>query len=109
MAAAAAVIKKFFLASMFMWVAPIAILYGFNHNLIPGSTNLSPYSLTLLSGFLAVISVNIVLAFYIYMAMKEPSYKHEPDPKFLADAKASVKKLTVEEANVSSQSQKKQE
>lgn len=32
----AGVIRKFFIASMFMWVAPVAILYGFNHNLLPG-------------------------------------------------------------------------
>ncbi|KAF5742378.1 hypothetical protein HS088_TW09G00423 [Tripterygium wilfordii] len=90
----AAVIKKFFVASMLMWVAPVAILYAFNHDLFPGADQLSPYSLTLLSGFLAVISVNIVIAFYIYMAMKEPSDKHEPDPGFLAEAKASVRQST---------------
>ncbi|PPD85654.1 hypothetical protein GOBAR_DD17424 [Gossypium barbadense] len=84
---AAAVIKKFFIASMFMWIAPLAILYGFNHNLLP---------------------VNIVIAFYIYMAMKEPVDKHEPDPKFLADAKASVSQPTGE-APTSSESIKKQE
>ncbi|KAK4761278.1 hypothetical protein SAY87_006171 [Trapa incisa] len=86
------VVSKFFIASLFMWIAPIAILYGFNHNLFPGLTDLSPYSLTLLSGFLAVLSVNVVIGFYIYLAMKEPSEKHEPDPKFLAEAQASVKK-----------------
>ena len=59
-----------------------------------GVTHLSPHSLTLLSGLLAVVSVNIVIAFYIYMAMKEPSDKHEPDPKFVAEAKASVCQLT---------------
>lgn len=69
---------------------------------------MSPYSLTLLSGFLAVISVNIVIAFYIYMAMKEPSDKHKPDPAFLAEAKASVNQPTVE-ADSSSQSSKKEE
>ncbi|KAL4297393.1 hypothetical protein GQ457_12G004540 [Hibiscus cannabinus] len=134
---AAAVIKKFFIASMFMWIAPLAILYGFNHNLLPGKTihsflsfskfnaskfqlnekhhfsgtgssNLSPHAMTLVSGFIAVISVNIVIAFYIYMAMKEPVDKHEPDPKFLADAKASVSKPTGE-ASTSSESSKKQE
>ncbi|XVF28513.1 hypothetical protein REPUB_Repub15cG0036000 [Reevesia pubescens] len=105
---AAGVIKKFFIASMFMWIAPTAILYGFNHNLFPGSANLSPHALTLLSGFVAVISVNIVIAFYIYMAMKEPSDKHEPDPKFLADAKASVNQ-PIGEATTSSESVKKQE
>ncbi|GMP62133.1 hypothetical protein CsSME_00024347 [Camellia sinensis var. sinensis] len=56
-----------------------------------GSTQLSSHSITLLSGFLAVISVNVVIAFYICMAMKEPSDKHEPDPAFLANAKASLK------------------
>ncbi|KAF5733580.1 hypothetical protein HS088_TW16G00020 [Tripterygium wilfordii] len=90
----AAVIRKFFIASMFMWVAPVAILYAFNHDLLPGADQLSPYSLTVLSGFLAVISVNIVIAFYIFMAMKEPSDKHEPDPAFLAEAKASVRQST---------------
>ncbi|CAH9079708.1 unnamed protein product [Cuscuta europaea] len=85
----AGVITNFFIASLFMWAVPIAILYGFNHNLFPGMTDFSPYSVTLLSGFLAVISVNVVIAFYIYMAMRESSEKHEPDPKFLADAKAS--------------------
>lgn len=66
-----------------------------------GSANLSPHSLTLVSGFIAVISVNVVIGFYIYMAMKEPSNKHEPDPAFLAEAKASVNQSTSEaEASV---------
>jgi hypothetical protein len=60
------------------------------------------------SGFLAVISVNVVIAFYIYMAMKEPSDKHEPDPAFLAEAKASVSQHTSQ-AEDSSQSEKKQD
>jgi hypothetical protein len=73
-----------------------------------GSTHLSPYSLTLVSGFLAVISVNVVIAFYIYMAMKEPSDKHEPDPAFLAEAEASVS-WSTNQAEDSSQSEKKQD
>lgn len=73
-----------------------------------GSSDLSPHTLTLLSGFLAVVSVNIVIAFYIYMAMKEPFDKHEPDPKFLAEAKASVSQSTAD-AGSSSQSSKKEE
>ncbi|KAG8480991.1 hypothetical protein CXB51_025689 [Gossypium anomalum] len=126
---AAGLVKKFFIASMLMWMAPLAVLYGFNHNLLPafnvaannnfhggfhlvcyriklieqevnlfgtGLTNLSPHAMTLLSGFVAVISVNIVIAFYIYMAMKEPSNKHQPDPKFLTHAKASVYQPTGE-------------
>ncbi|PRQ30111.1 putative vacuolar ATPase assembly integral membrane protein Vma21 [Rosa chinensis] len=104
----AGVITKFVTASLFMWTVPVAILYGYNNNLIPGSSDLSPHTLTLLSGFLAVVSVNIVIAFYIYMAMKEPSDKHEPDPAFLAEAKASVNQSTAD-AGSSSQSSKKEE
>ncbi|KAJ4836770.1 hypothetical protein Tsubulata_031075 [Turnera subulata] len=102
------VIQKFVIASMFMWIIPVAILYAFNHNLLPGVTHLSPYSLTLLSGFLAVISVNIVIAFYIYMAMKEPTDKHEPDAAFVDEAKASVSQLTGKVEN-STESLKKEE
>ncbi|BFG28484.1 hypothetical protein CerSpe_147590 [Prunus speciosa] len=104
----AGVIQKFVTASLFMWITPVAILYAFNNNLLPGASDMSPYSLTLLSGFLAVISVNIVIAFYIYMAMKEPSDKHKPDPTFLAEAKASVSQ-PIGEADSSSQSSKKEE
>lgn len=32
----AGVMHKFLIASMFMWILPVAILYGFNHNLLPG-------------------------------------------------------------------------
>uniref|UniRef100_A0A5B7BQN3 Vacuolar ATPase assembly integral membrane protein VMA21 homolog n=1 Tax=Davidia involucrata TaxID=16924 RepID=A0A5B7BQN3_DAVIN len=105
----AGVIKKFFIASMFMWITPIAILYGFNNNLLPGLTHLSPYSMTLLSGFLAVLSVNMVIALYICMAMKEPSDKHEPDPAFLAEAKASVRHSMPNEAEDSLQTREKKE
>ncbi|WCJ32489.1 Vacuolar ATPase assembly integral membrane protein VMA21-like domain [Euphorbia peplus] len=107
----AAVIMKFFITSMFMWIAPIAILYAFNNDLFPGITHLSPESLTLFSGFLAVISVNIVIAFYIYMAMKEPSGKREPepDPKFLSEAKASVSQFVGKTEDSSSQASKKEE
>ncbi|XP_031261043.1 uncharacterized protein LOC116119241 [Pistacia vera] len=102
----AEVVKKFFIASMFMWKL-LRDLIWFYHNLLPGSAHLSPYGLTLLSGLLAVISVNIVIAFYIYLAIKEPSDKHEPDPAFLAKAKASVSQPTGE-AEVSSEASKKE-
>ncbi|CAN0920593.1 hypothetical protein LINGRAHAP2_LOCUS32132 [Linum grandiflorum] len=103
-----AVMQKFIITSMLMWMAPVAILYAFNHNLLPGITTMSPHSLTLVSGFVAVISVNIVIAFYIYMAMKEPVDKHEPDPTFVALAKDSVTKLTGKAAE-SPESSKKEE
>ncbi|XP_073145387.1 uncharacterized protein [Henckelia pumila] len=93
------VVNKFFITSMLMWAAPVAILYGYNHKLLPGSTQLSPESMTLWSGILAVISVNAVIGLYIYLAMKEPSDKHEPDPKFLADAKDSMNKSRRNEAD----------
>ncbi|KAF5175370.1 Vacuolar atpase assembly integral membrane protein vma21-like domain-containing protein [Thalictrum thalictroides] len=105
----AEVIKKFFIASMFMWIVPIAILYGFNHSIFPGSTQLSSQSQTLVSGFLAVISVNIVIAFYICMAMKEPTDRHVPDPAFLAEAKASIRNSTPSENEESSEDRDKQE
>lgn len=70
---------------------------------------MSPHSMTLVSGFVAVISVNVVIAFYICLAMREPSDKHEPNPKFLAEAKASVKKLGQNEDADSSDSRTKQE
>ncbi|BAU01052.1 uncharacterized protein LOC124838654 [Vigna umbellata] len=102
------VIQKFFVASMLMWAIPIAILYAFNHNMLPGASNLSPYSGTLVSGFLAVISVNVIIAFYIYLAMREPADKHEPDPKFVAEAKASINQPTGD-AQQSSQAVKKEQ
>lgn len=105
----AGVIEKFFIASMLMWIAPLVIIYGFNHNLFPGSTQLSPYSVTILSGTLAVISVNMVIAVYIYMAMKEPPSKHEPDAKFLAEAEASIQQPKPTEAQDSSATRTKQE
>lgn len=67
---------------------------------------MSPYGMTLLSGLLAVLSVNIVIAFYIYLAIKEPSDKHEPDPAFLAKAKASISQ-PIGKAEFSSESSKK--
>jgi VMA21-like domain len=33
----AGVIEKFFITSMAMWIAPIAILYGFYYGYIPGN------------------------------------------------------------------------
>ncbi|KAF8408585.1 hypothetical protein HHK36_004648 [Tetracentron sinense] len=74
-----------------------------------GSTQLSSYSQTLLSGFLAVISVNLVIAFYICMAMKEPSDEHEPDPAFLAEAEASIRQSTPGGNEDSSEAREKQE
>lgn len=41
-----------------------------------------------------MISVNVVIVFYIFLALKEPAAKHKPDASFVAEAKDSVKKLT---------------
>ncbi|XP_071715864.1 uncharacterized protein [Rutidosis leptorrhynchoides] len=105
----AKVIEKFFITSMLMWMVPIAILYAFNNNLFPGSADLSPHSVTLISGGVAVVSVNIVIAFYIYLAMREPSEKHEPDPKFVSEAEASVEHLVPNETQQTSSAHKKDE
>ncbi|KAF3575939.1 hypothetical protein DY000_02029901, partial [Brassica cretica] len=88
------VMQKFLVASMFMGILPIAILYGFNNDLVPGSATLSPHSLTLLRGFLAVLSVNVVIVFNICLALKEPVDKHKSDASFVAEAKDSVKTFT---------------
>ncbi|XP_058096299.1 uncharacterized protein LOC131241905 isoform X1 [Magnolia sinica] len=75
-----------------------------------GSSQLSSSSLTLLSGFLAVISVNLVIAFYIIMAMKEPSDKeHRPDPTFVADAKASISQSAAEKRDDPAEAHDKEE
>ncbi|KAK6776361.1 hypothetical protein RDI58_027362 [Solanum bulbocastanum] len=72
-------------------------------------TDMSPHSMTLVSGFIAVIPVNVVIAFYICLAMREPSDKHEPDPKFMAETKASVKQLGGNQDGDSLDSRTKQE
>ncbi|PIA62323.1 hypothetical protein AQUCO_00200367v1 [Aquilegia coerulea] len=93
-----------------MWILPTALLFGLNHNIYPGSIHLSSQSQTLLRGFLAVISVNIVIAFYICMAMKEPSSdRHAPDSAFLAGAEASMRKSTPAENEELSKDHNKQE
>jgi hypothetical protein len=52
---------------------------------------MSPSARTLASGFLAVISVNLVIGLFIFMAMKEtPHQEPQPDPTFLANAKARI-------------------
>jgi hypothetical protein len=57
---------------------------------------------TLASGFLAVISVNLVIGFYIFTAMKEtPHQEPQPDPAFLANAKASFNQPTTTSSQVS--------
>ncbi|WVZ90657.1 hypothetical protein U9M48_036939 [Paspalum notatum var. saurae] len=86
------VITKFAVTSMAMWMAPVAIVYGFYYNVFPGVSQMSSSAQTLASGFLAVISVNLVIGFYICMVMKETPHHQEPqpDPTFLANAKASI-------------------
>jgi hypothetical protein len=41
----AGVMQKFLIASMFMWILPIAILYGFNNDLLPGKAKISRFDL----------------------------------------------------------------
>ncbi|WVZ87079.1 hypothetical protein U9M48_033771 [Paspalum notatum var. saurae] len=89
------VITKFAITSMVMWMAPVAIVYGFYYQVFPGVSQMSSSAQTLASGFLAVISVNLVIGFYICMAMKEtPHQEPQPDPTFLANAKASINQPT---------------
>eukprot|EP00252_Welwitschia_mirabilis_P021963 TRINITY_DN5794_c0_g2_i1.p1 TRINITY_DN5794_c0_g2~~TRINITY_DN5794_c0_g2_i1.p1 ORF type:complete len:109 (-),score=23.22 TRINITY_DN5794_c0_g2_i1:94-420(-) len=91
------VINKFAIASLLMWASPLAILYGFNNHLFPGSEKLSPKWHTLLSGLTAVVSVNVIIIVYIVAAFKEPaSSLHQPDPTFLAQARESLGRSTSE-------------
>lgn len=51
---------------------------------------------TLASGFLAVISVNLVIGLYIFTAMKDtPHQEPQPDTTFLTNAKASINQPTA--------------
>ncbi|PWZ45093.1 hypothetical protein Zm00014a_024547 [Zea mays] len=89
------VITKFAVTSMVMWMAPVAIVYGFYYQAFPGVSRMSSSTQTLASGFLAVISVNLVIGLYIFMAMKETRHQEpQPDPTFLANAKASINQPT---------------
>ena len=55
------------------------------------ASQMSSSAQTLASGFLAVISVNLVIGLLIFMAMKEaPHQEPLPDPTFLTNAKASI-------------------
>ncbi|XP_047085537.1 uncharacterized protein LOC124696919 [Lolium rigidum] len=104
------VITKFAVTSMFMWMAPVAIIYAFHHQIFPGVSQLSSSAQTLASGFLAVISVNIVIGFYIYSAMKEtPRQEPQPDATFLANAKASINQPTSSQVSDDSQGKGKVE
>ncbi|XP_039145865.1 uncharacterized protein LOC120283290 [Dioscorea cayenensis subsp. rotundata] len=106
----AGVVQKFFLTSIIMWMVPIAIIYGFNHHIFPGSSQLSSSSQTLISGFLAVISVNFVIALYIIMAMKEPTNQEpQPDPTFLAEARRSITQPSGSMASETSETRDKVE
>jgi vacuolar ATPase assembly integral membrane protein VMA21 len=68
----------------------LQIHYIFFNNI--GASQLSAENKTLISGFIAVISVNLVIGFYICMAMKESptNTDPQPDPRFLVEAKAII-------------------
>jgi hypothetical protein len=77
---------------------------------LSGVSQLSSSAQTLASGFLAVISVNIVIGFYIYSAMKEtPCQEPQPDATFLANAKASINQPTSSQLSDDSQGKGKVE
>jgi hypothetical protein len=85
------VVALFVCTSLLMWALPLWLLYAFNNNkLVPGSQELSSSSLTLWSGLLAVLSLNLVIVGYILLALREKSSVHSPDPAFLSRAKASI-------------------
>ncbi|KAG6390281.1 hypothetical protein SASPL_148013 [Salvia splendens] len=77
----------------------ISIIFLHYMDEFTSSTELPSESVTLWSGILAVFFLNVVIAFYIYMALKEPSSKPEPDLKFVAEAEASMKQSQPSEAS----------
>ena len=67
------------------------------------ASQMSSSAQTLASGFLAVISVNLVIGLLIFMAMKEtPHQEPWPDPTFLANAKASINQPASSQVSVDS-------
>jgi len=84
------VVALFVCTSLLMWALPLWLLYAFNNKLVPGSQELSSSSLTLWSGLLAVLSVNLVIVMYILLALREKPSVYSPDPAFLSRAKASI-------------------
>ena len=86
------VLALFGVTSLLMWALPLLVLYAFNNQLFPGSEGLSQQSTTLWSGLLAVLSVNVVIVFYIILALREKPVAPtpHPDPVFLSKARASL-------------------
>eukprot|EP00250_Pteridium_aquilinum_P007029 c16827_g1_i1 orf=444-770(-) len=105
----AQVIKRFLLTSLAMWGSPLLILYAFNKYVKPGMAALSPRWHTVCSGLLAVFSVNVVIAIYILMAMREPrsGAESQPDPAFVSKARSSLQQAHQEE--LTSETNKKNE
>eukprot|EP00271_Cylindrocystis_brebissonii_P021530 TRINITY_DN7746_c0_g1_i1.p1 TRINITY_DN7746_c0_g1~~TRINITY_DN7746_c0_g1_i1.p1 ORF type:complete len:125 (-),score=38.18 TRINITY_DN7746_c0_g1_i1:531-905(-) len=99
MSPTSSVMQRFTVTSMAMWASPLAILWAFHADWIPAVSDLSPENRTLLSGILAVVSVNVVIGIYIYLALKDPpnSATPQPDPRFVAAAQRSVDKLHGQE------------
>ncbi|GAQ90564.1 hypothetical protein KFL_006560090 [Klebsormidium nitens] len=95
--AAANTISKFAITSLLMWVFPLLIIHAFYNNTfnvweLSIIRSLSPEHRTILMGLLAVLSVNLVIAIYIYLALKEPrtAAEPQPDPAFAEGARKSV-------------------
>lgn len=94
------VIKRFLVASLAMWGIPLIILHVFNKHIKPGMAALSPRWHTLCSGCLAVLSVNVIIALYIVMAMREPKLAAEPqpDPTFASRARLSLQQTHLDDS-----------
>ena len=93
----------FGVTSLLMWALPLWVLYAFHSKLFPGSEGLSQQSTTLWSGLLAVLSVNVVIVFYIILALRENPVAPtpHPDPAFVAKARASLARDQAQEQETS--------
>lgn len=64
----AGVIQKFVTASMFMWIIPVAILYAFNNNLLPGKAIVSStasYLRSLIESFKQKLALVLCWVFFL--------------------------------------------
>jgi hypothetical protein len=94
------VMGVFAFTSLLMWAFPLGVLHLFNQSLVPGVENMSQRSKTLWSGGLAVLSVNLVIGIYIYLALREPAVAvpPQPDPAFARRARTTLDQLAGKQA-----------
>lgn len=87
-----AVISRFTVTSAFMWALPLLVLLAFNQKQFTDLIGIPEEHTTLFSGLTAVLAVNVVMAVYIVMALRDAptASQPQPDPAFVAAAQRSI-------------------